>query len=121
MDMAGTGLGHDRHNYPGNEICQYAATAKESQKNPYQTYDGGIDIEIMSDSDADAGNHLAVLLTIKLFAVTHSIMKLECSLDLDNLERLNHIAFLDVVVTRDTHTAFLAGNNFLGCILDNLK
>ena len=38
---------------------------------------------------------------------------LESPLDLDNLESLDEVAFLNVIITGDIHTAFLTGRHFL--------
>ena len=46
---------------------------------------------------------------------------LQCPLDLDDLESFNHIAVLDVIVSGNSHTAFLACRHFLDGILAYLQ
>ena len=46
---------------------------------------------------------------------------LQRPLDLDDVEGLDDVAFLDVVVAGDAHTALAAGGDFLGGVLADLQ
>lgn len=65
-----------RNNNPGSGISQKAYTCAANGEEPCKAHDCGIEVEIVSKSAADAGNHLVAGVAIEFLYFCHNRMVL---------------------------------------------